>query len=188
MYTQGFHGWLLPRKGAILQFGITVTRPSRNDVYNAISALDVENITNHLLDPASRSLIAAKMQKEAETFFSSISDESAQELMGLTPEKKQQVSLSVQETDTTDTTDTSKPGSKQTVSEAPEATETANGAQNEAVSDVSVSEANQGTLDAKPALDRNHEATRSTLPTPATYGQARSRRAWLPLESACVKG
>jgi hypothetical protein len=70
------------RHGGIL----ALTKPGRENVYNAISALDVENITNHLLDPTSRSLIAAKMQKEAETFFSSISDEFAQDLMGLTPE------------------------------------------------------------------------------------------------------
>jgi hypothetical protein len=81
MYTQGFHGWLLPRKGAILQFGImAVTRPSRDDVYNAISSLEAENIANHLLDVESRSQIAVKMRKEAETFFSSISPQLPQRL------------------------------------------------------------------------------------------------------------
>ena len=52
-----------------------VTKPSRENVYSAISSLEAESITNHLLDAESRSQIAAKMQKEAETFFVAISEE-----------------------------------------------------------------------------------------------------------------
>ena len=52
---------------------LAVTKPSRENVYSAISSLEAESITNHLLDAESRSQIAAKMQKEAETFFAGIS-------------------------------------------------------------------------------------------------------------------
>jgi len=65
---------------------LAVTKPGRENVYSALSSLEAENIANHLLDAESRSQITAKMRKEAETVFSSISDESARELTGLTPE------------------------------------------------------------------------------------------------------
>ena len=51
-----------------------LTKPSRENVYSVISSLEAETLANHLLDAESRSQIAAKTQKEAETFFSSISE------------------------------------------------------------------------------------------------------------------
>lgn len=65
---------------------LAVTKPSRENVYSAISGLEVENITNHLLDAESRSQIAVKMQKEAENFFNGISAGLPHDLIGLTPE------------------------------------------------------------------------------------------------------
>jgi hypothetical protein len=83
MYTQGFHGWLLPRKGAILQFGITVTRPSRDDVYSLISDVDAAGVLNQTGDSESPAQTRLKLQKEAETFFSSIVTNLPERLIGI---------------------------------------------------------------------------------------------------------
>ena len=53
---------------------LAATKPSRENAYSAISGLELENITNHLLDAESRSQIAAKMQKAPENVFAGISD------------------------------------------------------------------------------------------------------------------
>jgi hypothetical protein len=71
----------LPERGIV-----GVTKPGRENVYSAISSLEAETLANDLLDAESRSQIAVKMQKEAETFFAGISDGLPRELMGLTPE------------------------------------------------------------------------------------------------------
>jgi hypothetical protein len=82
MYIQGFHGWLLPRKGAILQFGIIVTRPSRDDVYSLISDVDTASALNEMGDSESLTQTSLKLQKEAETFFSSIATNLPECLIG----------------------------------------------------------------------------------------------------------
>jgi len=65
-----------------LQALLAVTKPGRENVYSAITSLEAETLTNHLLDAESRSRIAAKMQKEAEMVFSSISPRVSEAAIG----------------------------------------------------------------------------------------------------------
>jgi len=97
----------------------------------------------------------------------------------LRPGQEKQVTLSGQESVTSVTSVTAESGSNQDVSGAQEVVEAANGAQNEPVTlvtPVTLSEANQGRLDAKPALDRDHEAAHGTLPSVPRVGRSGAAR------------
>jgi hypothetical protein len=63
---------------------VAATKPSSENVYSIISLPEAEAPVNLLGDSGSPSEITLKMQKEAETFFSAISDGLPQSLIGLT--------------------------------------------------------------------------------------------------------
>jgi hypothetical protein len=65
---------------------LAVTKAGSENVYSLISALESTGLrVGELGDSQSPSEIAAKLQKEAELFFSSISEGLPQQLIGLTP-------------------------------------------------------------------------------------------------------
>jgi len=77
------HNWLkvLVDKGIL-----AVTKPSSENVYSIISSFETKETHSLLGDDQSPSMIAAELQKEAESFFSSVLDGLPERLTSLTPE------------------------------------------------------------------------------------------------------
>jgi hypothetical protein len=77
------YGWLkiLEDKGIL-----AVTKPSSENVYTLLSMPEIQNKQALGSDLPSEPVIREKLQKEAETFFSTISQNLPQRMLGLTPE------------------------------------------------------------------------------------------------------